>query len=132
MYTISTKSWHYRLVKALGGQHPSDTNLCEYARQVLLSLLLLCGVSALLVVAGLGIISFFIEMDPGTALVARLILGAVSCGVIAFLWLEYDMSYRVRCWWNSVHQHRDPTPGPILTFLRDKHAKVCRPITYKE
>lgn len=136
---ISTKSWHYRLIKFYNMRRPND--LCGYVRAVTLGLLLvLCCVAGAIGVACALFALLFI--GPGKLIMlwfgADIVLSGddIAFGCLGlFMWAFVGVSFtymylKERKGWFEPSD-KPKKPWLIVEYIKAKHNKVCTMVEYK-
>ena len=130
---ISKSSWHYRFMSKLGVQPYWRTNLCEYVRGFVIAvvksfLLLIAALFAL----GTAMFIIYCMLYTLLTLLFGLDTSKVEWGVgVGFLLLA--CAFAVGYVLTEVHRRREYKPaGPFKQYIRDRHDKVCRIISFDE
>lgn len=136
---ISTKSWHYRLIKFYNMRRPND--LCGYIRTLTIALLLAlccvaaaigiaCGLVGLLLIAPVKLIwSLF---DPNVIVVGdAFAFGCMGLFMWAFVGVSTTYMYlKERKGWFQPSDK--PKKSWLITeYIKAKHNKVCTMVNYQ-
>lgn len=135
---INKNSWHYRFMAFTGGYPYSRRTLCEYVRGLVIAFL-----KSITVVGVVGFISAFVLSALGVALLSLFMTldpswnGHIMVGTIFWLFLLSLVSLAGGKHLYLKHAtHKQPKPklppGPVKQWMKDRHDKVCRLITFTE
>jgi hypothetical protein len=136
-YTISRKSWHWKLYEFhndffLNNYVSSRETvcLCPYVRTLLFWFPAACLVSLALVcvfVASIGFALYQIWSVPEGRLVLGGIAGAILVVILAARKEDYiaDKVYEARTAWRKRRGTKKPQPSLFGEWLKAKHEKIC-------
>lgn len=144
---IKEGTWHHRLASVYGSKHwlwDRPRNLCEYIRRVfygLFTILLLVAVTSYLTACVLRV--WFAPLlglpyDDGD--ITLFVLGMTLHGIaVIALSIAAVQERWIQTMWRKLVPRKESdacryypkrAPNPFIQWIKDRHSKVCRLVTY--